>query len=232
MILVTGASKGIGWGICQALLQDGQKVIGTFSSTKVENLPKSDNLKWKYLNFQQKNSVERLLEELVADGIKVNYLVNNAGVAQKKYLLDLTEEDWSVIFEINFFGPVKLLVNLTKSGNLKRAVNITSVSATTGGTQQPHYAASKAALLNYTKSFANFSNEHGVIVNAVAPGLINTEMLSNLNDETELSEAISLIPVRRIGTPTDVANVVKHLLLDNSGYINGQTITINGGKHV
>lgn len=232
MILVTGASKGIGWGICEALLENGCQVLGTYHSQDAETLPRFKNLFWRKLSLNSSNNVYNFIKEITNEGFIVEALVNNAGIAQKKDILDISNDNWNEVFEINFYGPIKLLVELTKLGHLRRAINIISVSAFTGGIQQPHYAAAKAALLNYTKSFANYSGKHNVIINAIAPGLIKTDMMESLNDPSNYEQLTQAIPVKRIGEPSDIASVVAYLLLNDPGYLNGQTITVNGGSHV
>ena len=232
MILVTGASRGAGKSICENLLQNGQRVIGTYCNTKPNTLYSHENLEWKHLDSENPISVNKLLEEIHTSKTEISFLVNNAGIAQKKDILQISEEDWQKIFRIHFFTPVQLLVELTRQNNLKRAINIVSVSAFSGGKQQPHYAAAKAAMCNYTKSFAHVTSKTGVIVNAIAPGLVDTDMLAALNTDVCHQDITKDIPVARLGTVEDIASIVKYLLINDGGYINGQVITVNGGTHV
>lgn len=232
MILVTGASRGIGWGICEALLDKDCQILGTYHSQDVETLPRFKNLYWRQLSLNSSNSVYNFIDEITNEGFVIDALVNNAGISQRKDILDISNENWHDVFEINFYGPIKLLVELTKLGHLRRAVNIISVSAMTGGVQQPHYAAAKAALLNFTKSFALLSAEHNVVINAVAPGLIKTDMLDSLNGSSSYDKLAHAITIKRIGEPSDIANLVAYLLINDPGYLNGQVITVNGGTHV
>ena len=213
-ILVTGASRGMGEATAKLLIQKGYFVYGVYNTNKAEadNLVEEQkNTKMFQCDFSNRRNTERLLKEL--SGIKFDGIVNSAGVF--------------ITIEINFNTPM-LLVHGLRDQLVEGAsiVNISSIDAMMGGIDGIAYAASKAALLNLTKSLAVILSKKKVRVNAVAPGWIGDGMQA---PPELLKEAAGMNPLKRNGTYEEIAQLIHFLLSDASGYINGTTITIDGG---
>ena len=239
--IVTGGTRGIGRAVVLMLAKDGANVAFTYlkSALDAETLVKEvENLGRKCKAFQMDvrdfEKAKELVEKVKQEFSGLDILVNNAGVTKDKALMMMTKEDWQEVIDTNLGG----LFNVTrsaivtflkqKSGNI---VNISSVSGIIGLARQANYAASKAGIIGFTKALARETGPYNIRVNAVAPGFIETDMVSGLKEEykTELKKRI---PLERFGNVEDVAGVVKFLLSEKSGYITGQTIVIDGGMSI
>ncbi len=239
--IVTGGTRGIGRAVVLMLAKDGANVAFTYlkSTQDAETLIKeAENLGSKCKAFQMDvrdfEKAKELIEKVKQEFSGLDVLVNNAGVTKDKALMMMTKEDWQEVIDTNLGG----LFNVTrsaivtflkqKSGNI---VNISSVSGIIGLARQANYAASKAGIIGFTKALARETGPYNIRVNAVAPGFIETDMVSGLKEEykTELKKRI---PLERFGNVEDVAGVVKFLLSEKSGYITGQTIIIYGGMSI
>lgn len=229
-IFITGAAKGIGLACLQRLSEnDSFYIYSTHNSTPApKNLLEKNNIN--FLKADLSNPTD-ILQQL--DGLKIDILINNAGFYQKKSFLELSNDDLNYMFSINFFSPLKIiqkvLPNMIKN-KYGKIINISSIAALRGGVNQPHYAASKASLVNLTKSLALLYSRYGINSNCICPGLIKTDMveeeLRNL-DETSIK---NLIPAGRVGETSEVASLVEFLCSESASYINGQVININGGQ--
>jgi len=172
-----------------------------------------------------------MAEKVVQDHKKIDYLVNNAGITRDNLLMRMKEEEWDSVLSVNLKGVFnfsKAVIRNMIGNRYGRIVNISSVVGLMGNAGQSNYAASKAGVLGFTKSLAREVAARGITVNAVAPGYIATPMTENLPD-TVKNIFIELIPVKRFGTPDEIAHVVKFLLSDDAAYITGQVINVNGG---
>ena len=230
--LVTGASRGIGRAIAIALAGAGAQIILNFHRRSSEaNAVESHihNLPGRCLALQADvsvaNDVSRLIEEAESQFGPIDILVNNAGIARSKPIEQLTENDWNEIVDTNLkscFLVTQAVLPAMRTRHWGRIINLSSVAAQTGGVIGPHYAASKAGMLGLTHFYARLLAKEGITVNAIAPALIETEMVtSNPNARPDL------IPVGRLGACDEVADVA--LMLAQNGYITGQTINVNGG---
>jgi 3-oxoacyl-[acyl-carrier protein] reductase len=226
--VVTGASRGIGEGIARALIEQGAHVIGTYNTGKAEAGALTRELGDRLTMQQVDLSAAEQLAEFV-DSFnghpRLDGLVNNAGAIDFQLWEDFTAQSWLSVFAVNVTAPVILVHGLrdkfVKGGSV---VNIASTDGYTGTFGSIAYSASKAALINATKSLGNVMGGAGVRVNAVAPGWIDTGM------STEASYAAAgLTPLARNGTPQDVAAVVSFLLSGKAAFVNGATIIVDGG---
>ena len=179
-------------------------------------------------NFEDaKNMVEKIIEKFG----KIDILVNNAGITKDMLIMRMKKEDFEAVINVNLIGTFNVTKNVIpymmkqRSGKI---INLSSVVGISGNAGQANYSASKAGIIGFTKSLAKELGSRNILVNAVAPGFIETDMTNILKDEVK-EEISKNIPLKRIGTVNDVANVIKFLASDDSSYITGQVINIDGG---
>ena len=242
LCLVSGGSRGIGKGIVHNLSERGFKVAFTFNNEKklardIENEIKDKGGKVKsfQMSIENRDSVVSTLENIrdyFSDHISV--LVNNAAIAQEKPFDTITDLDWEIMLKVNLQGPFictqGVLPSMIKN-SWGRIVNITSIGGQWGGYNQVHYAASKAALINFTQSIAKIYSNAGITSNAVAVGLVKTDMSGDELDSDEGKKKVKNIPVGRVGTIKEIADTVSFLCSEEASYITGQTINVNGGMY-
>ena len=229
--LVTGSSRGIGRAIAVSLAETGADVVVNYCSSPEEadeTVSQIEETGQEAIAVQADVSVEddlvALVETTESDLGAIDVLVNNAGIARPIPIDDLTSAEWDEYVATNLtaaFLLTQAVVPAMREQGWGRIINVSSVAAQNGGITGPHYAASKAGLLGLTRSYARQLAGEGVTVNAVTPGLIATEMV------TESAVTSEAVPVGRFGTPAEVAGVVQ--LVACNGYITGQTINIDGG---
>ncbi len=180
----------------------------------------------------------RKFESCVQQGIEkfgtVHILVNNAGIVRDKLILRMREEDWDEVIEVNLkgcFHGIRAVASAMIKNRYGRIINVTSLVGLTGNAGQSNYASSKAGIIGLTKSAARELASRNITVNAVAPGYIQTELTDRIPENVK-EKLTSQIPLKRIGRPDDVADLVLFLASDEAGYITGQTISVNGGLHM
>ena len=235
--VVTGASRGLGSGIAAALAGAGFRVAAGYRERRdlAEELAAlHPGMRAVRIDVADADAVRAALHTVRAEMGPVSVLVNNAGIAQEKPFLELTDEDWSAMLEVNLLGAVRttraVLPDMIEAG-FGRIVNVSSIGGQWGGVNQLHYAASKAALINLTRSIAKVYSCHGVTCNALAPGLVATDM-SALELGSEAGRAkVAGIPAGRLGTVEEVGAAVVYLSSDGAGYVTGQTLNLNGGMY-
>ena len=239
--LVTGGSRGIGKAIALALAEAGAAVALTYyeraeSAQRVaESIEQQggDALALR-LSLAEGASMDRLLAIVHASYGPVHILVNNAAIAQEKPFLALTEMDWSQMLTVNLQGPVRccqaVVPDMLAEG-WGRIVNMVSIGAQVGGTNQMHYAAAKAGLMSVTRSLARLYAHDGVTVNAVAPNLVATDMTAQELASEAGQAKVASIPLRRIGTAEEVASLVAYVCSPDAAYITGQCLNVNGGSY-
>lgn len=236
--LITGASRGIGKGIAEKFAKEGANVAFTYLSSDEKAKALEDELKAFGVNAKgyksnaaDYESAQALGEAVIGDFGQVDVLVNNAGITRDGLLMRMTEENWDEVINTN----LKSVFNLTKavqrqmlkqrSGSI---INVSSVVGVKGNAGQANYSASKAGIIGFTKSVAQELGSRNIRCNAIAPGFIETEMTDAL-DEKVVQEWRDNIPLKRGGTPEDVANAAVYLGSDLSAYVTGQTLHVCGG---
>lgn len=235
---ITGSTRGIGKQIAITLAESGYDIAVNYR-TENEDLKNTKKVieekgvkcfavQGDVSNFED---CERFIKEIIDEYGKIDVLVNNAGITRDTLLMRMKKEDFESVIDINLVGTFNVTKNVisymlkARSG---RIINISSVVGVSGNAGQTNYSASKAGIIGFTKSLAKEVGSRGILVNAVAPGFIETQMTDVLKDDIK-DEIAKSIPLKRMGTPEDVANVVKFLASDDSSYITGQVINIDGG---
>ncbi|OFZ14031.1 MAG: 3-oxoacyl-[acyl-carrier-protein] reductase [Bacteroidetes bacterium RIFCSPHIGHO2_02_FULL_44_7] len=238
VVLITGASRGIGKSIAEECVRHGAIVAFTYLSSEEKakaleaelsaNGGVAKGFKSDAGNFEQ---AQQLVEDVVAEFGTIDVLVNNAGITRDTLLMRMTEEQWDEVMNTN----LKSAFNLTKAvqrpmlkARKGSIINMSSVVGVSGNAGQSNYAASKAGLIGFTKSVAQELGSRNIRCNAIAPGFIETEMTEAL-DQKVVEEWRASIPLKRGGSPKDVADVTVFLASDMSGYVTGQTIHVCGG---
>ena len=236
-IIVTGASGGIGNSIVEKLSQNGANILAT--GTRIEKLEelkeKFSNIKILKFDISQHDKIEEFIENATKElGGSLDCIVNNAGITKDNLTIRMSLEEWSKVININLtstflmckYSIKKMLKN--KSGKI---INITSVVGHTGNVGQANYTASKAGIVAMSKSLAIEYAKKNINVNCVSPGFISTAMTDQI-DEKFKEAIIAKIPSNRLGKPEDIANAVNFLSSDQSDYINGETLHVNGGMYL
>ena len=235
--VVTGAGRGIGRAVAIAYAKMGANVVcvsrtqenSTKVATEIEALGQKS---WAFaVDVSDTSAVESSAKNILEATGKVDILVNNAGVTRDNLLMRMSEEEWDTVLNTNLKGAFNFTKAFTRPFMKQRSgriINIASVIGLIGNAGQSNYAASKAALIGFTKSVAKELAPRGVTVNAIAPGFIETDMTAVL-DEKVRGSIIDRIPMNRFGSPEDIANTAIFLALESTNYMTGQVLTIDGG---
>lgn len=235
--IVTGGTRGIGRAISLALQKDGYEVIANYSynDLKAQEFSFQSNIaikKWDVSDFNScKENIEAIINQYKSP---ISILVNNAGISRDGMLHKLEEDKWLEVINVNLnscFNMCRSVINHMRENNYGRIINISSINAITGGIGAANYSAAKAGMLGLTKALAKESANKGITVNAVAPGYVNTELLSNVSEKI-MENIINQIPVKRLAQPEEISRVVSFLASPDAGFITGETISINGGHHI
>ncbi len=237
--LITGASRGIGRAIVILLANRNMNVILNYNQSQseadqiVQMFAKNDfgNVLALKADVSQRNQVDHLVEETHQIFGDIDVLVNNAGVAEQKLFSDILECEWDRMFDVNVKGMFNctqaVLPDMIKNKSGK-IINISSIWGIVGASCEVHYSASKAAVIGFTKALAKELGPSNINVNCVAPGVIQTDMLSGFSDE-DMSDLKLQTPLGVVGKPSDVADIVDFLISDKADFITGQVISPNGG---
>ena len=236
--LVTGATRGIGKQIALCLAKEGYDIALNYRSENEEltnTKNELENLGIKVLPVQGDVSnyedCERFVKEIIENFGQIDVLVNNAGITKDMLLMRMKKEDFEQVIDVNLVGTfnvTKNVINYMLKAKSGRIINISSVVGVSGNAGQTNYSASKAGIIGFSKSLAKEVASRNILVNCIAPGFIQTDMTNVLKDEVK-EEIAKNIPLKRMGTPEDVARVVKFLASEDSGYITGQVINVDGG---
>ncbi len=239
IVLVTGASRGIGKAISLTLGNAGATVIGTATSEEgasdITKIFSENNILGKgiKLNVTDNDQISDLLKNITEDYGSVDILINNAGITRDNILVRMKEDEWNDIINTNLTSVYRMSKAVVRGMIKKRSgriISITSVVGAMGNAGQSNYAAAKAGIMGFTKSLAREVGARGITVNAVAPGFIKTDMTDNLSENQKLTLA-SQIPMGRLGTVHEIAQAVLFLADDSGSYITAQTLHINGGMY-
>ncbi|QEK12022.1 3-oxoacyl-[acyl-carrier-protein] reductase [Crassaminicella thermophila] len=236
--VVTGGSRGIGKAIALKLAELGANVVVNYtrSSDKADEVVKiikdmgRDAIALK-ADVSNTEEVKNFFKEIEKKFDTIDILVNNAGITKDTLLMKMKDEDWDKVININLKGTYNCTKAVTRKMMKQRSgkiINVASVVGVMGNAGQANYAASKAGIIGFTKSVAKELGSRGINVNAVAPGFIQTEMTDKLSEEV-IENYSKNIPLGKLGTPEDVANVIAFLCSDGARYITGQVINIDGG---
>ncbi len=229
--IVTGGTGGIGQAIVGQLVADGYTVHFTYGS----DVESKDKLETMYEGvkghqFDARNDLDQF-QEFVSQFDRIDLLVNNLGITNDKLIARMSEEDFMKVLDINLnsaFKMSKTVVKLMSKQKSGKIINMSSVIGITGNLGQANYAASKAGLIAFSKSLAYEYARKGITVNVIAPGFIKTPMTDKLGEKV-VNDIVDRIPMKRMGEPEDVANVVSFLASEKADFITGQTIVVDGG---
>jgi 3-oxoacyl-[acyl-carrier protein] reductase len=239
LVLITGASRGIGRAIALTLGQAGATVIGTATSDEgAANISKiftENNIlgKGMKLNVTDNEQISDLLKNITEDYGSVDILINNAGITRDNILVRMKEDEWNDIISTNLTSVYKMSKSVLRGMIKKRSgriISITSVVGAMGNAGQSNYAAAKAGIMGFTKSLAREVGVRGITVNAIAPGFIETDMTDRLPEDQKLALAAQ-IPMGRLGKTNEIAQAVLFLAGDSGSYITAQTLHVNGGMY-
>jgi acetoacetyl-CoA reductase len=237
LAIVTGGTRGIGRAISEALKEAGYIVVATYAANEEKALLFTAETgikacKWDVADYKEcEKNISKIEDEYK---MPVSVLINNAGITRDGMLHKLSVEDWNEVITTNLsscFNMCHACMNSMRNNQYGRIVNISSINGQSGQVGQTNYAAAKAGIIGFTKSLAKEAASKGITVNAVAPGYIKTEMTDCV--PTDIMEGIiSKIPIKRLGKPEEIATAVMFLVNKNSGFVTGETISVNGGHHM
>lgn len=231
LVFITGTSKGIGKAMADAFSRKGYAVAYGYNKTPNED---KDCFSVK-VDISNRASIQQAIQKSEAHfKTHISILINNGAIAQEKPFLSITDNDWENMLNVNLKGAFsfsqEVLPTMVKN-NWGRIINITSIGGQWGGFNQVHYAASKAALISLTNSLAKIYSKDGITTNAISPGLIATDMTDDELNTIAGKEKIKNIPMARLGTAEEIANIALFLASDDASYVTGQTINANGGMY-
>lgn len=236
--LITGGTRGIGAAISIAFKQAGYQVAANYAKNddaalRFEKETGIRTYKWNVADAEEcVNGVIKVSED--HSGGPVEILVNNAGITSDSVLQKMTPEDWARVIDTNLtscFNMSRAVITDMRERGFGRIINISSVNAQLGQFGQTNYSAAKAGILGFTKALARETAAKGITVNSIAPGYIDTEMVRAV-DTSVLEKIIAQIPAKRLGKPEEVARAALFLASEDSGFITGETLSVNGGQHM
>ncbi|NLK50352.1 MAG: 3-oxoacyl-[acyl-carrier-protein] reductase [Candidatus Cloacimonetes bacterium] len=237
VVVITGSARGIGFAIAEEFAQTGAKVMvmdiaAEAVESAVQQLRSAGHQAWGYTgNVVDADGIEALFAQIVSEHGTIDVLINNAGVTRDNLMLRMKEEDWQLVLDINLKGSficTQKVFKIMMKARKGSIINVASVIGLMGNAGQANYAASKGGLIAFGKSCAKEFAARNVRVNSIAPGFIETEMTASLPEDVVAAYS-KAIPLAKMGTPQDVAKLCLFLASDQSSYITGQTIAIDGG---
>ena len=232
IVLVTGASRGIGLEAAKHFSKEGYKVIGSSRGDfNLGELIGDESSISVQLDLMSKESIKNLFAYLKSEDLLPSVLVNNAGITKDQLFLRMKDEDWDDVIETNLnglFRVTKAFIKPMVKNKFGRVINISSVAGLMGNSGQVNYSSSKSAMVGFSRSLAKELGSRNITSNVVAPGFIETDMTTFLSDDEKV-EVSKGIPMKRFGTVEDVAKCILFLASDEANYITGQTISVDGG---
>ena len=238
IVLVTGASRGIGAAIADELAAQGATVIGTATSASgaqaIGERLAAQGGHGRELNVTDPAAVEGLIDAVTKEFGAISILVNNAGITRDNLLMRMKDEDWQAILDTNLtsvYRTSKAVMRGMMKARKGRIINIASVIGVTGNAGQANYAAAKAGIIAFSKSLAKEIGSRGVTVNVVAPGFIDTDMTRAMPEDAKAA-LVGQIALGRLGEPADIARAVAFLAGPSASYITGETLHVNGGMYM
>ncbi len=236
--IITGSARGIGKAIAEEYAKNGAKVVISdilqeLADETAKELQKKYNIETLAIkaDVSKMEEVETLVKTTIEKFGSIDIIVNNAGITRDNLIMRMSEDEWNLVIDINLKGVFNCIKAVTRPMMKQRAgkiINITSVVGQMGNAGQINYSASKAGVIGMTKTSAKELGSRGIKVNAIAPGFIVSEMTEKLSDQAKDS-LIALIPAKKLGQPSDVANAAVFLASDKADYITGQVINVDGG---
>jgi acetoacetyl-CoA reductase len=235
--IVTGGTRGIGLAISLALKEQGFTIIANYYTNhevakKISETYGIETMCWNVADYNSCISATQMIESKFGKHIEI--LVNNAGITKDVMLHKMHENDWQNVLNVNLnscFYMSHAVIGLMRANNYGRIINISSINAQVGALGQTNYSAAKAGIIGFTKALARESASKNITVNCIAPGYIDTEMLNKVSPEI-LANIVNSIPMKRLGKPEEIARAVVFLSDPESGFITGETISINGGHNM
>ena len=234
-VLITGGSRGIGAEVATHVNERNAKVIVTCTNTKnidgLDNKGFKNNINYLSLDLSSKESIKSFVS-IINKEFSIDILINNAGVNKIDEITRLREKDWDWINNINLRGPYLLTKELAKKMILVKSghiINIASIFGVVSKAKRAAYSASKWGLVGFTKAVALDLAEYNIMVNAISPGFVNTELTKKILSNEEIKEITDMIPVKRFASPEEIAKVILFLSSDYNKYLSGQNIIIDGG---
>lgn len=234
--LVTGGTRGIGEAICTTLKNKGYVVVANYGGNDVKAAEFTDRTGIPAVKFDVSDfeSVKQGIADIESTYGPVDVLVNNAGITRDGTMHRMSFEQWDAVIQTNLascFNTCRAVIEGMRSREFGRIINVGSVNGQAGQYGQVNYAAAKSGIHGFTKALALEGAGKGITVNAIAPGYVDTDMVRAVPEDV-LVKIIRTIPVGRLGRPEDIANSVAFLVDDESGFITGSTLSINGGQHM
>ncbi|WP_395476986.1 SDR family oxidoreductase [Rickettsia endosymbiont of Pantilius tunicatus] len=237
LAVVTGGTRGIGKSIAEELKNKGFTVIANFFSNyeAAKAMEEQYGIKAKRWNVADFEDCRRAIKEIEEEYKQpVSILVNNAGITKDKMLHKMNHQDWNDVINVNLnscFNMSSNVIEPMRNQNYGRIVNISSINAQAGQVGQTNYSAAKAGIIGFTKALARETASKNITVNCIAPGYIATEMVGAVPEDV-LAKIVNSIPKKRLGQPEEIARAVAFLVDENSGFVTGETISINGGHNM
>jgi 3-oxoacyl-[acyl-carrier protein] reductase len=238
VVLVTGASRGIGAAIAHELASRGLRVIGTGttpqSAAKIDSALSPNGGRGCALDVNDGAAVDALIDEIVRTFGAIHILVNNAGITRDMLAMRLKDDDWDAVIDTNLKAVFRLsraVIRPMMKQRYGRIINITSVVGASGNAGQANYAASKAGVAGMTRALARELGSRNITVNCVAPGFIETDMTASL-PEAQQQQLLAQIPLGHLGKPADIAHAVAYLASPQAAYVTGQELHVNGGMYM
>ncbi|MCL4153641.1 UNVERIFIED_CONTAM: hypothetical protein GTU68_027117 [Idotea baltica] len=234
--IITGGAKGIGKGVCDIFCQHGATVVlwdmlEEGQATADAIAADGRNISFRKVDITDREDVRKAAEEAFNQHGKIDILINNAGIIRDRSFMKMEDEEWDSVINVNLTGTynaTKAVLPYMRENGYGRIVSASSINGILGAFGQTNYSATKAGIIGFTKALAKEVGKYGITANAVAPGFIQTEMTDSM-PENVIQAGIAQIPVRRIGTPEDMAYAYMFLASKEAGFVNGHTLSSNGG---